>query len=40
MKTKWNVIKSLSGRQNKCETSKYQISPDSFNNFLINSWKN
>ena len=39
MKTKWSIIKSASGRQNEHETSKYQYSPDSFNNFFINSQK-
>jgi len=34
MKTKWNIIKSVSGRQTEHETSKYQYSPDSFNNFF------
>jgi hypothetical protein len=35
MKTMWDVIKSVSGRQNEHKTSKYQYSPNSFNIFFL-----
>ena len=35
IKTTWNIIKSVSGRQNEHKTSKYQNSPDSFNKLLL-----
>ena len=35
MKTTWNIIKSVSGRQNEHKTSKYQNSPDSFNKLFL-----
>jgi hypothetical protein len=35
IKTTWNIIKSVSGRQNEHNTSKQENSPDSFNKFFL-----
>lgn len=35
METTWNIIKSVSGRQNEHKTSKQQTSPDTFNKFFL-----
>jgi len=40
IKTVWNIIKSVSGRQSEQKISKYENSLDSFNRFFLSTITN